>query len=221
MSTLAAEAPTVQFPLVKYAGEAGWTIISRDEAESRRRGEGGLFFYTELEAALARLNPFLSPDEVRTVIQQMEAAPATIEGNKEILEWLRGQRSVYVAAEKRTRNVSVIDFEKPDRNVFHVTYEWAYRNGPRKGNRADVMFLINGVPVAIVENKNPKDARAMEKAQVQLRRYELETPEMLTAPQLFNITHLIEYFYGVTWNYQRKFIFNWREEQPGPYEKKV
>lgn len=221
MSTLAAEAPTVQFPLVKYAGEAGWIIVSCDEAESRRRGEGGLFFYAELNAALTRLNPFLSPDEVRTVIQQMEAAPATIEGNREILEWLRGQRSVYVAGEKRTRNLSVIDFERLDRNVFHVTYEWAYHNGPRKGNRADVMFLVNGVPVAMVENKNPKDARAMEKAQVQLRRYELETPEMLTAPQLFNITHLIEYFYGVTWNYQRKFIFNWREEQPGPYEKKV
>lgn len=50
----------------------------------------------------------------------------------------------------------------------------------------------------------------MEKAITQLRRYEKETPEMLTASQVFNITHLIEYFYGITWNYERKGIFNWR-----------
>jgi len=64
--------------------------------------------------------------------------------------------------------------------------------------------------MALVECKNPKLRNAMEKALVQLRRYELETPEMMTAPQVFNITHLIEYFYGVTWNYGRKSIFNWK-----------
>jgi type I restriction enzyme R subunit len=91
----------------------------------------------------------------------------------------------------------------------------------RDGNRADVVFVINGVPVAIVENKNPKSKDAMSKALVQLRRYELETPEMLTAPQVFNITHLIEYFYGVTWNTQRKHVFNWKEEKAGSYEDRV
>src|SRR5690606_20196532 len=73
----------------------------------------------------------------------------------------------------------------------------------------------------IVENKNPKSKDAMAKALVQLRRYEQETPELLAAPQVFNITHLIEYFYGVTWNLQRKFVFNWKEEQPGCYEDRV
>src|SRR3546814_12673445 len=61
----------------------------------------------------------------------------------------------------------------------------------------------------------------MGKALVQLRRYEQETPELLVSPQVFNITHLIEYFYGVTWNLQRKFVFNWKQEQPGCYEDRV
>ena len=52
----------------------------------------------------------------------------------------------------------------------------------------------------------------MQEAIKQLKRYERETPEMMTCPQVFNITHLIEYFYGVTWNYSRNNIFNWKKE---------
>ena len=53
---------------------------------------------------------------------------------------------------------------------------------------------------AIVEHKNPKDGGALERAITQLRRYEVETPELLASPQLFNVTHLLDYWYGVTWN---------------------
>jgi type I site-specific restriction-modification system R (restriction) subunit len=34
----------------------------------------------------------------------------------------------------------------------------------------------------------------------------------LLTPQVFNLTHLIEYFYGVTWNTERKGVFNWRHD---------
>jgi len=223
MTKLAIESTTVQFPLVDHAAAAGWNTVSEADALGKRRGEGGLFFYDELEAALLRLNPgVVAPADVPGIVQRLESLPNTIQGNREVLEWLRGHKTLYVESEKRHRNVCLVDFDNaPGNNVFQVTREWAYRNGVRKGNRADVMFLINGIPVAIVENKNPKSKDAMQKALVQLRRYELETPEMLTAPQVFNITHLIEYFYGVTWNCQRKFVFNWKEEQPGCYEDRV
>lgn len=223
MTKLAIESTTVQFPLVDHAAAAGWNTVSEADALGKRRGEGGLFFYDELEAALLRLNPgVVAPADVPGIVQRLESLPNTIQGNREVLEWLRGHKTLYVESEKRHRNVCLVDFDNvPGNNVFQVTREWAYRNGVRKGNRADVMFLINGIPVAIVENKNPKSKDAMQKALVQLRRYELETPEMLTAPQVFNITHLIEYFYGVTWNCQRKFVFNWKEEQAGCYEDRV
>ena len=223
MSKLAVEASTVQFPQVDHAVAVGWQRISDTEALSKRRGEGGLFFYDELEAALLRLNPgIVTPADVPGIVQRLESLPNTIAGNQEVLDWLRGKQTIYVDSEKRHRNVRLVDFDNVgDNNRFQVTWEWAYRNGARKGNRADVVFVINGVPVAIVENKNPKSKDAMSKALVQLRRYELETPELLTAPQVFNITHLIEYFYGVTWNLQRKHVFNWKEEKPGSYEDRV
>jgi hypothetical protein len=78
-------------------------------------------------------------------------------------------------------------------------------------NRADVMFVVNGIPVAIVEHKNPKDGDAIERAIKQLRRYEFETPELLAAPQLFNVTHLLDYWYGVTWNANRRDMARWKQ----------
>ncbi|MGH8336023.1 MAG: type I restriction endonuclease, partial [Gammaproteobacteria bacterium] len=221
MTTLASEAGTVQFPLIHYAEAAGWTAVSEAAALGKRRGEEGLFFYDELEAALLRLNPgVVTPENVQAVIQRMESVPVTIEGNRELLRWLRGEQTLFVELEKRHRHVRVLDYENIENNVFQVTWEWTCRN-PRKANRADVAFVINGVPVAIVENKNPMRQDAMHEALVQLRRYELQTPEMLVAPQVFNITHLIEYFYGVTWNYNRNAVFNWKQEArfvPSPFK---
>lgn len=222
MAKLANEAGTVQYPLVKHAEEIGWTCVSKEEAVHRRKGEAGLFFYEELEKALIRLNPgVVTEQNVQAIIQRMEAVPSSIEGNREMLEWLRGNRTVYDENEDRHRNVSLIDFDHIDNNEFHVTYEWTFQSGHKKGNRADVMFLINGVPVAIIENKNPKLVDAMERAVVQLRRYQMETPELVTAAQVFNVTHLIEYFYGVTWNYSRKGIFPWKELPSQAYKSAV
>ena len=219
---LAAEAATIQFPLVTHAAGVGWTVVSESDAVAKRRGEAGLFFYRDLADALLRLNPaVITPDNLNSIIQRMEAVPNTIAGNREILEWLRGNKTIYDEREKRHRNITLIDFKNLDHNVFQVTYEWTYKGGNRKGNRADVVFLVNGVPVAIVENKNPKLPDAMERAIKQLRRYELETPELLTLPQVFNVTHLIEYFYGVTWNYSRKGIFNWKEVKSDTYKQAV
>ena len=101
---------------------------------------------------------------------------------------------------------------------FHVTWEWELKPPARKGNRADVMFVINGVPVAIVEHKNPKDGGAIERGIMQLRRYEKETPELIGMPQLFNVTHLIDYWYGVTWNASRRFMARWKEQGEETYK---
>src|ERR1019366_301079 len=221
MAKLANEAGTVQYPLVRHAEEVGWTVVSKDDALHRRGGEAGLFFYKDLEAALIRLNPgVVTSDNVQSIIQRMEAVPKNIEGNREILEWLRGNRTVYDDRDKRHRNVTLLD-PRIDQNSFVVTYEWKFKSGNKKGNRADIMFLINGVPVAIVENKNPKLPDAMDQAIVQLRRYEHETPELVIAAQVFNVTHLIDYFYGVTWNYARQGVLRWKEEPSEAYRSAV
>lgn len=218
MSTLKiSEAGTVQFPMVKHAVEIGWTSITPEDARTKRGGEAGTFFRDVLEAKLATFNPWMSADAVRSVVETLDALPATIEGNRELLAWLRGERQWYDEAEKRHRPVTVIDFEHVAENVFHVTWEWKIKPPARKGNRADVMFVVNGVPVVIVEHKNPKDGDAIERAIKQLRRYELETPELLATTQLFNVTHLLDYWYGVTWNANRRDMARWKQAPEETY----
>ena len=211
------EAGTVQFPMVHHAEEVGWKPLSPSAATRKRGGEAGLLFRGELEEALRRFNPWMNEDAVRSAVERLEALPATIEGNREMLSWLRGQRQWYDEAERRQRPVRLIDFERPGANVLHVTWEWRLKPPARKPNQADVMFVVNGVPVAIVEHKNPTDADAIERGVTQLRRYELETPELLGAAQLFNVTHLLDYWYGATWNTSRRYMARWKEHPEESY----
>src|SRR5204863_1426239 len=88
-------------------------------------------------------------------------------------------------------------------------------------NRADVVFLVNGIPVALAETKAAEKADAIAIGVSQIRRYHGETPEMFVATQVFEVTQLLDFFYGVTWNTSRKNLFNWKDEQPGNYERKV
>ena len=219
MSTLKiSEAGTVQFPMVRHAAEIGWTTITPDDARAKRGGDAGTFFRDVLESKLATFNPWLAADAVRSIVETLDALPASIEGNRELLSWLRGERQWYDENEKRHRAVTLIDFDHPAANTFHVTWEWKIKPPARpKGNRADVMFVVNGVPVVIVEHKNPKDGDAIERAIKQLRRYELETPELLATAQLFNVTHLLDYWYGVTWNANRRDMARWKQAPEESY----
>ncbi len=211
------EARTVQFPMVKHAAEIGWTPLTPEEAKARRGGEDAMLFRDGVRAKLCEFNDWLNDDAIRQILEKLEAMRPNIEGNREMLQWLRGERSWYDEAEKRHRRVKLIDFDRVDANVFHVTWEWRLKPPARKGNRADVMFLVNGIPVCIVEHKNPKDRDAVEKAIVQLRRYEIETPEIIAMPQLFNATHLLDYWYGVTWNAVRRYMARWKETPEEAY----
>jgi type I restriction enzyme R subunit len=72
-----------------------------------------------------------------------------------------------------------------------------------------------------VEAKAANKPDGIDQGITQIRRYHSETPEMLTAPQVFDITHLIHFYYGVTWSLDRRNLFNWKDEEPGNFEQKV
>ena len=64
MARLGTEQSIVQRPLIKYATEAGWTELPRDEALRLRRGEGGLVLHDVLIRQLQLLNPGVIDDVV-------------------------------------------------------------------------------------------------------------------------------------------------------------
>ena len=208
--------------MLKYADEIGWRSVSASEAIHKRCGDtAALYFPDVLKAQLLKLNKGVIDDSnCPDVLRQLGLLNATLEGNQEALLWMRGERSTFVADENRNRNVSLIDFENPGNNLFHVTDEWEQQNAAHR-NRADVVFLINGIPVAVVETKNAGKPDGLALGVEQIRRYHNETPEMFTTAQLFGVTQLLDFFYGVTWNTSRKNLFNWKIDQVTNYEQKV
>ncbi|MBI4682995.1 MAG: type I restriction endonuclease subunit R, partial [Nitrospirae bacterium] len=111
MPNLDNERATVQNPLVKYAVDIGWVYLSQDEALTQRQGESGLFLYETLRRKLIDLNPgIITIDNADAIIGRIESVRNNIEGNCEVLKWLRAQKSVYVESEKQERNIRLIDY---------------------------------------------------------------------------------------------------------------
>ncbi len=69
----------------------------------------------------------------------------------------------FTSSDGIARMVSLIDFERPDNNTFRVVNQLSVEyvnNGQRETRRPDVLLYINGLPLCIVELKNPADANA-------------------------------------------------------------
>lgn len=80
----------------------------------------------------------------------------------------------------RTFHLNYIDFETPEKNIFRVVnqVEFLQRNQTRI---PDVLLYINGIPVCIIELKNPTDENAtIRDAHTQITtRYTRDIPELL------------------------------------------
>ena len=215
------ERSAVQNPMLQYADEIGWQPVSRSEAMQMRGGDTGIYFADVLKTQLMKLNGGILDESLcGEIVRQLNLLRPTLEGNQDGLCWLRGERSIFVPEENRERNVTLIDFENPEDNLFHVTDEWT-QGGTVHRNRADVLFLINGIPVAVVETKSAGKQDGLAEGVEQIRRYHAETPELFTVAQLFGVTEMLDLYYGVTWNVSRKNLFNWKTGEPTSYEDKV
>ena len=147
------ERSAVQNPMLRYAQQVGWDYVESEQALTLRSGEAGLYFGDVLQTQLLRFNPgVIDASRLPDILRRLNLLKPTLEGNREALSWLRGEQSVFVPDENRERNISLIDFEHLDVNLFQVADEWVQR-GTVFRNRADVVFLINGIPVALAETK--------------------------------------------------------------------
>lgn len=212
MPRLGSERGVVQNPLVKYSKESGWHYLSPEDAMDLRRGETNPVLWDVLKQKVQELNlNQVDSERANDIVKRIIRIPANIEGNLGAWEYLRGLRTVFSEAEGREYNLDLIDFGNPTNNIFHVTDEFSFTNGVNR-IRADVVFLINGIPVIVVETKAATKFEGIDEALDQIRRYHREAPEFLAIAQYFSLTHLAHFYYGATWNLSAKNLFNWREE---------
>ena len=215
--TLSSEHYTVQNPLVRYAQDSGWEYLPPEEALRLRGGEATPLLHPVLVEQLQRLNPGVvtTATKAEEVVRRLLSVRADIEGNREAWEYLRGLKTVFVEAERRERNLRLLDAENWQVNRFHVTDEFTFQSGARH-IRADAVFFVNGMPVIVIETKAATHLEGIAEAFDQIRRYHQEAPDFMAQAQLFALTHLVQFFYGATWSLSRKALFNWREESQAP-----
>ena len=210
------EHKTVLARILEYADAIGWRLVSREEAEQRRGFDPGippsdrakncsLYFDDLLDAKVREFNPHYS-DAEGALLGQFRYFHANIYGNRDFVDQLRNRGKFFDADENRERDLILIDYDNPANNVYEVTEEWAFHNG-QYGTREDVVFLINGIPVLVIECKNANKDEAIALGVDQIRRYHRETPELFIPQQLFTATDAIGFYYGVTWNTVRRNIF--------------
>ncbi len=225
------EHKTVQSRILKYAEEIGWSYVDRRTAEKRRgfNSDSGdiqercrtasLYFEDTLYAKVREFNPRYQETE-GALVSLFNTLKSDIYGNRDFLKYLRNEGTFFDKEENRDLNLILIDYVNPRNNIFEVTEEFYWFNG-HYGNREDVVFLINGIPVLVIECKNANKDEAIALGIDQIRRYHRETPEFFVPEQIYTATEAIGFFYGATWNSVRRNIFNWKDEEAGNLEGKI
>ncbi len=224
------EHKTVQARILTYAQEIGWSYVSRSDAETRRgfavdgkpqerARTASLYFDDLLYAKIREFNPQYTEAE-GALIGDFRRLRPTIYGNRDFLSYLRNSGKFFCAGEKRELDLRLLDYQTSANNVYEVTEEFYWHNG-HYGVREDVVFLINGLPVLVIECKNAHKDEGVALGVDQIRRYHRETPELFVPQQIFTATEAIGFVYGVTWNLARRNIFQWKSEQIGRLEAKI
>ncbi len=231
------EHKTVQTRILRYAQEIGWVFVPRDVAE-RRRGfdadaaspeerarKASLFFDDLLYQRVRHFNPKYKEAE-GALVGDLHRLHADVYGNRDFLNYLRNQGKFHSAEDSRELDLMLVDYadlgraSAPSRNIYEVTEEFYVHNG-RYGTREDVVFLINGIPVLVIECKNASKDEGIALGVDQIRRYHFETPEVMVPEMIFTATEAIGFAYGVTWNTVRRNIFQWKHEEVGNLEAKI
>ena len=189
------EYKTVQARILAYAQEIGWIYVPRDEAE-RRRGfdpagaspeerarKATPFFGDLLHSQVRAFNPKYKEAE-GALVGEFQRFHSDIYGNRDFLTALRNQHKFFSVEDNRELDITLVDYgdlarsQSDWRNIYEVTEEFYFHNG-RYGTREDVVFLINGIPVLVIECKNATKEEGIALGVDQIRRYHVETPEVM------------------------------------------
>src|SRR5438094_5982179 len=136
-----------------------------------------------LRQALARLNPDLPPEAIEDAYRKLTRsdAPSFVERNRAVHRMLVDG----VTVEYRRKDGSiggtqarVIDFDAPDNNDWLAVNQFTVSDGQHT-RRPDVVLFINGLPLAVIELKNPADENAtVWSAFQQLQTYQAQISEL-------------------------------------------
>lgn len=157
-----------------YAYECGYEV-ERDYREP--------FHRADLVASMRRLNPSLPADAMEQGVKQItNISIGTLEQNNEQFTlWMQNGLEVgYLQdGEERTTLMRLIDYERPERNLFKVVNQW--RVEEYKNKRCDMVVMVNGLPLVVVELKSAVSEDAtIDDAYKQIKNYQQSVPSLFS-----------------------------------------
>ena len=161
-------------------------MSASDLTEERQFGPGSVILTTVLNGVVRRLNPDLPHNTIEEVVRILSRPPhpTLIQNNR----WFHTLVTDGVEIEYRESNsgetrggrARVVDFDNPAANDLLVLRQLSVAGPSGKIIRPDLTVFMNGLPVALIELKDPSNTQAnLGMAIDQLDRY------MQTAPDLF------------------------------------
>jgi type I restriction enzyme R subunit len=111
--------------------------------------------------------------------------------------WLTGERSLHFGANGEHVTIHLIDFANVERNQYVVTTQYTCRAGATE-KRADLVLLVNGVPLVVIEAKTPvRASQSWLDGAIQVHEdYERNVPELFVPNVLSVATEGKEFRYG-------------------------
>ena len=157
-----------------YAYECGYEV-ERDYKEP--------FYRADLVASMRRLNPELPADAMDEGIKQItNISIGTLEQNNEQFTlWMQNGLEVGFLqnGEERTALMRLIDFDHPERNLFKVVNQW--RVEEYKNKRCDMVVMVNGLPLVVVELKSAvSEDASIDDAYKQIKNYQQSIPSLFS-----------------------------------------
>lgn len=125
----------------------------------------------------------------------------------------------FLDANKQPFHLDYIDFDNPDNNIFRVVNQFEMKQG-NQTRIPDVMLFINGIPVCIIELKNPTDENAtIRNAHTQITvRYRRDIPLLMKYCPIACISDASNSRMGTTTS-KYEFFYAWKkvenEDQAG------
>ncbi len=188
---------TVEAVAIDWLASLGWTVlhgpdIAPDTRAAERADYGEVVLTNRLRSALVRLNPSVPDDAVEDVLRRLtRPAGATLEArNRDFHRMLvAGVTVEHVDTDGRVRGaqVRVLDFGEPASNDWLAVNQFTVVENKHE-RRPDVVLFVNGLPLGVIELKNPADENAtIWSAFQQLQTYKAEIPSLFT----FNATLVV------------------------------
>ena len=145
-----------------YLEMEGWQYLAGNSII--RNSKRDVLYVDDLEQYLSKTNLGLIADDIRQIMDtvRLVGAESDFATLHKVYGWMVNGIQ-YTPQSGIARMVSLIDFDNPDNNIFRAVNQFTVEytnNGQVQNRRPDVLLYVNGMPLCVIELKNPADANA-------------------------------------------------------------